>query len=57
MVVSELVSWRSVGLSLPCRIAEWWAKDGIEIVVVSVEGLWSKIWGKALEYFIRKLYV
>jgi len=43
MVVSELVSGRPVGLSVACRIAERWAKDGVGIVVVSVKGEGSKL--------------
>lgn len=38
MVVSELTSGRSVGMSLARRIAERWAKDSVEIVIVAVKG-------------------
>jgi len=38
MVVSELACGGSVGLSLARRIAEWWAKDGVEIVIIAVKG-------------------
>ena len=54
MVASEGISGRSLVLIIVCQMAEWWAENGEEIVIVWIKRQWPQPFWKWLECFEGK---